>query len=74
MCVQMCMYILQTSSLVDEILGQLRNVMEQMTKFNNNTKTLNGKVDSVTGKVGTLEEQVRIVLSKQCNVAFYCCV
>jgi len=61
--------VLQTSSLVDEILGQLRNVMDQMTKFNNNTKTLNGKVDSVSGKVSTLEEQVRIIY--QLTVIYY---
>jgi len=56
---------------VDEILGQLRNVMEQMTKFNNNTKTLNGKVDSVTGKVSTLEEQVRIIYQSDISITVF---
>lgn len=56
---------------MDEILGQLRNVMEQMTKFNNNTKTLNGKVDSVTGKVSTLEEQVRIIYQSDISITVF---
>ena len=58
---------------MDEILGQLRNVMEQMTKFNNNTKTLNGKVDTVTGKVSTLEEQVRIIYRSDNNIIIINC-
>lgn len=52
----------QTSSLVDEVLGQLRDVMEQLSKLNQtvstNANNLNDRVNSVTGKVETLEEQL----------------
>lgn len=47
---------------MDEVLGQLRDVMEQLSKLNQtvstNANNLNDRVNSVTGKVETLEEQV----------------
>lgn len=41
------------------MLGQLRDVMEQLSKIDQTISgNLNDRVNSVTGKVDTLEEQV----------------